>query len=64
MKHSHSCHTADELEIGEVILIAQAGVWIYLESVVVPGQQQKKNLSPCNSGTQSSNCLIFISHFG
>lgn len=38
MKHSHSCHTSDELEIGEVILIAQAGVGVDLECVVVPAE--------------------------
>lgn len=45
MKHSHSCHTPDELEIGEVILIAQAGVGVDLECVVVPAEtraQKKK----------------------
>ncbi len=36
MKHSHSCDSSDELEIGEVILVAQTGVGIDLESVVVP----------------------------
>lgn len=40
MKHGHSCHTSDELEIGEVILVAQAGVGIDLESVVVPADTQ------------------------
>lgn len=38
MKHSHSCHTPDELEIGEVILVAQAGVGVDLESVVVAAE--------------------------
>lgn len=46
MKHSHSCHTSDELEIGEVILVAQAGVGVDLESVVVTaetrGEKKKK----------------------
>lgn len=44
MKHGHPCHTPDEFEIGEVIFIAQARVGIDLESVVVPGQTQRKEL--------------------
>lgn len=43
MKHGHSCNTPNELEIGEVILIAQAGVGIYLESVVVSGETQDES---------------------
>lgn len=43
MKHGHPCNTPDELEIGEVILIAQAGVGIYLESVVVSGETRDKS---------------------
>lgn len=42
MKHSHSCHASDELEVGEVILIAQARVGIDLESVVVPEESRAK----------------------
>lgn len=48
MKHGHSCDTSNELEIGEVILIAQARVGIDLEGVVVPAQtraQRKKVIS-------------------
>lgn len=36
MKHGHSRHTSNELEIGEVVLVAQAGVGVDLQSVVVP----------------------------
>ena len=36
MEHSHSCHTSNELEIGEVVLITQTRVGVDLQSVVVP----------------------------
>lgn len=45
MKHSHSCHTTYELEIGEVVLIAKARVGIDLQSVVVPEQTQQDKVS-------------------
>ncbi len=38
MKHGHPCHTSNELEIREVILVAQARVGIDLECVVVPAE--------------------------
>lgn len=38
MKHGHSCHTTDEFEIGEMILVAEARVGIDLESVIIPDQ--------------------------
>ena len=41
MKHGHSCNTSDELEVGEVILVAQARVGIDLESVVVPADTEE-----------------------
>lgn len=41
MKHSHSRHTSDELEIGKMILIAEARIRIDLESVIVPDQRQE-----------------------
>lgn len=36
MKHGHSCHTSNELKIGEVVLITQTRVGVDLQSVVVP----------------------------
>lgn len=42
MKHSHSCHTPDELEVGEVILIAKTRVGINLQGVVVPVENREE----------------------
>lgn len=36
MKHGHSCHAPNELEVGEVVLITQTRVGVDLESIVVP----------------------------
>lgn len=36
VKHGHSRHASNELEIGEVVLIAQARVGVDLQGVVVP----------------------------
>lgn len=49
MKHGHSCHTSDELEIGQVILIAQARVGVDLQSVVVPGERREDSMEQENS---------------
>lgn len=51
MKHGHSRHTSNELEIGEVVLITQARVGVDLQSVVVP-----VGIKPQREG--SSGCLI------
>ena len=37
VEHGHSRHATNELEVGEVVLVAQAGVGVDLEGVVVPG---------------------------
>lgn len=41
MEHGHSCHASDELEVGEVILVAQARVGVDLEGVVVPAEMRR-----------------------
>lgn len=41
MKHGHPRHAPDELEVGEVVLVAQAGVGVDLEGVVVPAQKNR-----------------------
>lgn len=51
MKHGHSRHTSNELEIGEVVLITQARVGVDLQSVVVPVV-----IKPQREG--SSGCII------
>lgn len=39
MINSHACHTANELEVGKVVLITQTGVRVDLQCVVIPEGQ-------------------------
>lgn len=46
MIHRHAGHTADELEVGEVVFVTQTRVRVNLQRVVVPGRQtQQSSLS-------------------
>ena len=65
MKHGHSCNTPDELEIGEVILVAQARVGINLESVVVSGETQDESTQEeSHLNTAFLNATVrFVSRF-
>lgn len=41
MVHSHASHTANEFEVGQVVLITQARVGVDLQCVVIPAQTHK-----------------------
>ena len=64
MENGHPSHAANELEVGEVVLIAQAGVGVDLESVVISEDHRENRVKYMtrSEGTISHRLILVLDY--